>query len=54
MHGSVYFGIQMKPGFTFANLLAMPICFAMVAVVGTYTNTQMIFLLRSEKFYNVP
>lgn len=44
----------MKPGYTLTNLLAIPMCLVAATICGTYTNVQMIFLLRNPEYFNVP
>jgi hypothetical protein len=49
-----YFGIKLKPLCTLANLLAIPLNGMMATMVGTFVNTQMVFILRDVQYFNVP
>lgn len=49
-----YFGIELKPGYTLKNLWAMPLCIVAATVAGTYTNTEIIFLLKDKNYFNIP
>ncbi|CDW84532.1 mfs transporter [Stylonychia lemnae] len=47
-------GIRLKRRFTKINLLAIPYLFFTIAIVASFINTQMIFILRHEDYFNVP
>ena len=47
-------GIELKPGYDLKNLWAMPLCLVAATITGTYTNTEIIFLLKSENYFNIP
>eukprot|EP00347_Sterkiella_histriomuscorum_P014482 403360706 len=47
-------GIQLKRRYTLVNLLAIPYLFFTIAIVSSFINTQMIFILRDENYFAVP
>lgn len=48
-----FMGIKLKPSYTALNFLAIPFIFFTMAIVGSFTNTQMIFILRDEEYFAV-
>ena len=44
----------MKRRFSLINLLAIPYLFFTIAIVSSFINTQMIFILRHEDYFNIP
>ena len=51
---TVALGIKLKSRYTLLNLLAIPYLFFTIAIVSSFINTQMIFILRDEDYFNVP
>ena len=47
-------GIELKPGYDLKNLWAMPLCLVAATIAGTYTNTEIIFLLQHKDYFNTP
>lgn len=46
--------MELKPGYGFKNLWAMPLCLVAATIAGTYTNTEIIFLLQHKDYFNIP
>jgi MFS family permease len=50
---NIYFGIGVKRGVTFWNLLSMPFGFFIVMQAVHFLNAQFVFLLRDPRYFNV-
>ena len=52
--GPVYLGIQMKPGYSLKNLLAIPLSVVIASIASAYINLEVVFLLQDEAYFNIP
>ena len=51
---NTYFNIELKGSYTLKHLLSIPLVMVSFNIISTYTNTQMVFLLRNKDYFNVP
>ena len=49
-----FFGIYLKPQFNNANLFAIPLVLTSFTIISTFTNTEIIFMLRDPNYFNIP